>query len=813
MRTGTLLPYVGIALYLGLSVACSSPTPSDRDNRGSGGAGNGGGNGPKAGTGPGSMGGRPTIMLPSQDNCGDGVKATNEDCDDKNKEGGDGCSKGCQIEADYLCETPGAPCVSTAKCGNGILTSKETCDDGNEKAGDGCAADCAAVEPGWVCRVPGKACIPLCGDGVITATEACDDKNTANDDGCSSTCLVEPGWSCTPAGVCTKSVCGNGMVEAGETCDAAMENGHFFGDGSGCSKTCTKEPTCRDAAGKTTACTPRCGDGNIDMGEDCDDGNQVDADGCAKDCKKEGGFDCPVQENVDTEPCTTTTGNCLKLPITYRDFDGQQVAGSGHPDFFFLGAGSPKTYCVPNASGANLLTQQANGTCPPTDATDPCQGLAAESLAADGKPALGKADSSCKCTFTDWDSSGVLTGVANTAVCSSGAASPTYIKDATVKVINSASSFKEWYTDSAKSTKVVSTLELAQIPNLPNQYQFSSSNGRTVYDDLHDLWLVGNMMAAPAGAATALTSGFFPDQLEMSTTRTKLCNLWPYWVTGLGATNCSAAAANPVKQQWDARALQGMTYGAPVTGIAGRMRNFYFTSEVRYLFRYVGGEVLEFFGDDDVWVYINGHLVLDLGAPHERMKGRVTLNAMGSAAWAIFVQNPQTGADTAIPGAVGSGTRTNLGLTVGSTYEIAIFHADRHPRESNYQLTLSGYSTQRSICKPTCGDNVATTGEECDNGPMNDDTLYGGCTKACKFGPFCGDEVVAAGVEECDLGKNNTSAPYGQAGGCTLGCKNQHYCGDGIVDGGKEECDAGAANSDAPGAQCTTKCILVETMK
>ncbi len=37
--------------------------------------------------------------------------------------------------------------------------------------------------------------------------------------------------------------------------------------------------------------------------------------------------------------------------------------------------------------------------------------------------------------------------------------------------------------------------------------------------------------------------------------------------------------------------------------------------------------------------------------------------------------------------------------------------------------------------RPSCGDGIVTAGEECDNGAANNDTLYGGCTTQCKFGP------------------------------------------------------------------------------
>lgn len=755
------------------------------------------------------------IPIGNSNDCGNGKLDSNESCDDSNKNGGDGCSKSCQEEADYVCEKPG-PCKSTAACGNGILTSSENCDDGNTNSGDGCSGDCKSVDAGWQCRVPGKACIPLCGDGKLTATEACDDSNTMNGDGCTSTCLVEPGWSCDKStGKCTKSVCGNSMTEAGESCDKGKDNGHFFGDGSGCSKTCTQEPTCRDSMGNTVACTTRCGDGNIDPNEKCDDGNQVKGDGCDDKCQEEGGFTCMAVTKPDTTPCKSGSGQCLELPITYRDFDGANASG-GHQDFFFYGAtvGGAKTICVPNASGANLLPLPANGSCPKSDATDPCSGLVRNTLGSDGKPVLGST-TSCKCTFTDWDKTGVLAGATGVQICVSGGSGDIqYVQNQSVKVIQSADTFKQWYTDSDKSTKFTDVLELAQFGGAAsNQYQYSSSNGRTVYEDIHDIWLTSKNIPIPATepgpTATSLSSGFFPAVLEASS-RPKLCNLWPYWASGLGATNCVATDANPVKQQWDPRAWPsgqatgpqaGETLGQPIKPVTGMMRNFYFTSEARYLFRYQGGETLGFFGDDDVWVFINGKLVLDLGAPHERMKGQVTLTDTG-ANWTISVQNQTTGADTQLPGAAGMGAVTGLNLEKGKTYEIAIFHADRHPRESNYQLTLSGYSTSTSQCMARCGDGVATAGEECDMGDANADDVYGGCSKQCKFGPFCGDGTQN-GMEECDKGKDNGAA-YGVKDGCTLGCKKSHYCGDGIVDAvNGEECDAGGNNGSSA---CTEQC-------
>jgi len=733
--------------------------------------------------------GNPTELGALQLSCGNGKQDPNELCDDGNKVAGDGCTKVCQIEAEFDCPTWGQPCISSVKCGDGKLASTETCDDGNTIDDDGCSADCKKVADGMQCRVPGKRCVPLCGDSKITGTENCDDGNDASSDGCSSTCLTEPGYSCTGTpSVCNASKCGNGVKEAGESCDKGAANGLFYGDGQGCSKTCTQEPNCRPDGTTTKACTTACGDANIDPGEDCDDGNAVAGDGCGVDCKKETGFTCTDTDVPDTTDCTTGGGKCLVLPVTYRDFDGQQVSG-GHPDFFFYGAaatggrttgvvaGTTKTTCVPNAGGVKAAVP-TDSSCPNSDASGPCLGLVADTLGPNGKPVYAKG--TCPCVFTDWDKTGVLgtcpasgtgqctlPGTASVTDCwVTGEGSHRLRVDTTVTVIQSAESFKQWYTDSTTSTMVRGTLELAALAG--TQYQFSSAKGRTIPDDVHDIFM-------KTGVVTSLSSGFFPLEDQ---TRQKVCNLWPYWAASLGSTNCVAQSGNPVPSQWDPKGSYTAGTagtGGPVSPVTGMMRNFFFTSEVRYLFRYAGtGSSLAFYGDDDVWVFINGKLGLDLGAPHERLQGSVSIDA------------------------------TKFGLETGKTYEIVVFHADRHPRDSNYQLTMSSFATKKTSCAPRCGDSVATAGEECDDGDAGNKPVadaYNACTTQCKYGPYCGDGEIN-GTEACDNGAKN-GATYGTPNGCTNACTKVHYCGDNIIDSQYgEECDGGTS--------CKSDCTLIQ---
>ncbi|MCB9544733.1 MAG: DUF4215 domain-containing protein [Myxococcales bacterium] len=182
-----------------------------------------------------------------------------------------------------------------------------------------CDLGVARITPdeGIVCRAPTG-----CGNGVCEPGETfADCPVDCGGDACQpdeTRCQGERLQTCTPRGVwgevvdcpaarrcvaapgaaaaCMALACGDGEVDVGEECDDANAT-----NGDGCDANCTRtrcgngvrsgDEACDDGNavtndGCTNECTlPACGDGIVQDGEQCDDGNDDDADRCTSGCR------------------------------------------------------------------------------------------------------------------------------------------------------------------------------------------------------------------------------------------------------------------------------------------------------------------------------------------------------------------------------------------------------------------------------------------------------------------------------------------------------------------------------------------------
>lgn len=86
--------------------------------------------------------------------------------------------------------------------------------------------------------------------------------------------------------------------------------------------------------------------------------------------------------------------------------------------------------------------------------------------------------------------------------------------------------------------------------------------------------------------------------------------------------------------------------------------NFHLTFELHAHFVYEPGGFFVFAGDDDVWVFMNGALVLDLGGIHPLLEGVIELDAMAAY----------------------------TGMTPGETYRLDFFWADRKIVNTNFRI-------------------------------------------------------------------------------------------------------------------------------
>ena len=584
---------------------------------------------------------------------------------------------------------------------------------------------------------------PVCGDSKIVAGEGCDDGNNVAADGCGADCLVEPGFICLEPGVpCFPEICGDGSRTASETCD----DGNAV-DGDGCSSVCLVEAgwVCPSQG---SACIPKCGDGILAGTERCDDGNTAGGDGCGPGCLVEPGwFDCPPNGPACTQ---AVCGNGVVEANEGCD-DANDISGDG-----------------------------CNGSClrePVFDAG------VATAVCGDGARTLGEA---C-------DDGNLLAGDGCGPDCTIEVGFECVEQSEEPETVRLPVTYRD-FTDAHPNFEVRSqgldpgiTGEVCTVANFATCGQLDAERKPT----------------------------FHGTDANYSVTTAEDFNQWYRDVPDVNLTFPDAmdltrmvSASGQTIYRFESNEffpLDGLGFGNYIANVGETNErdyghNFHFTTELEYFIQYAGGELLEFSGDDDVWIYVNGRLAVDIGGIHAVEDGSVLLgdeNADG-------VIDATEEADL---------TDDRFGITKGELYQIKLFHAERFTIYSNFMLTLSNFILSRSVCDPICGSGTIEPGEFCDDGEALNTGEYGACKPDCSGREFCGDGIVQPDYEACDDGMNQ--APYDTQGtGCAPGCVLPARCGDAVLNPEYgETCDLGDELNGVEDSGCDTSCHLVEIVK
>jgi len=405
--------------------------------------------------------------------------------------------------------------------------------------------------------------------------------------------------------------CGNGALETPERCDDG--NTTPF---DGCSSSCQPEPDCAGGA-----CSSKCGDGLV-IDEDCDDGNTVDGDGCSSACKVEGGFVC-------AQP---SLAGWIDLPAIYRDFKFR------HPSEFEAGG---------------------------TGSYSASPGIVKSALGANGRPVLAGGGGSSAGNIQGFDTWYVNTDGTNHATAST---LRLWSNGNGAYVNRWGANGEKWAVRTYASFCGYVGSERLDSSGKPVPCTYQGDGGQNDCDLLAGQGYT--MAAGSCTTSTSTTSSYYQAEYIVA------------YVDGnplffpidddpfSAAERTGAQIDSSPKGLYDATGMYPWDVDAQGKKI---LHNFSFTSEFHYWFKYEPDKAyrVELDGDDDVWVFVNKKLAIDLGGIHTAVAGSVTLDANAAATY---------------------------GLVPGKVYELAVFQAERQTTSSTLKISLPGFNSAPSVC-------------------------------------------------------------------------------------------------------------------
>jgi fibro-slime domain-containing protein len=240
--------------------------------------------------------------------------------------------------------------------------------------------------------------------------------------------------------------------------------------------------------------------------------------------------------------------------------------------------------------------------------------------------------------------------------------------------------FEQWFTGNTKRTNTV--LQLPEVPNQINIYEvdYNWNNGGYFPLDVVDAannW-GGSLEGSDQYGPQSLSIFCPPYQYQYASTQADytgantagLCNAW--LANGGPKVPGAAMAAAQANGALGSRHLRN--YGFTMMGYA------------KFKYKKGAGEVFEFAGDDDMWIFVDGVLAVDLGGTHLAAPGKADMDFLSANGHGCQAGEP-------LSGNVGAGENCDRDVDGtwkdGSWHHLHFFYADRQTDGSNMKIRSS----------------------------------------------------------------------------------------------------------------------------
>lgn len=152
---------------------------------------------------------------------------------------------------------------------------------------------------------------------------------------------------------------------------------------------------------------------------------------------------------------------------------------------------------------------------------------------------------------------------------------------------------------------------------------------------------------------------YAPESSSLTTTGKDNFDQWYRDVSGVNYTiNKNLTITEIASGFWEYSNSRFFPIDGEGFGNQNNSHNYHFTLETHLKFYYVPGDTFTFRGDDDLFLFINGKLAMDIGGVHDVIEKTLDLDSMAEY----------------------------LGIEPGNTYSFDLFFAERHTVESNFQF-------------------------------------------------------------------------------------------------------------------------------